>query len=60
MYIFLVFQHYFVLTQSVDHISAQKPSGTKHRRCYSTGGRTASFPFGDDGMVQLPLLDCGD
>lgn len=49
-----------VLTQSIDHISTQKPRGTKNRGGYSTGGRTASFPFRDEGMVQLPLLDCCD
>lgn len=51
---------FFKLTQPIDHISTQKTSGTKHSCRYSTGGRASSFPFGDDSMVQLPLLDCGD
>ena len=50
----------FKLTQPIDHISTQKTGGTKHCCSYSTGGGASSFPSGDNSMVQLPLLDCGN
>lgn len=50
----------FKLTQPIDNISTQETSGTKHCGSDSTGGGAPSFPFGDDGIVQLPMLDCRD
>ncbi|TNN85069.1 hypothetical protein EYF80_004723 [Liparis tanakae] len=44
----------------VDHISTKKTSSSKHCCRYSTGGGASSLTFGDDDMVQLPLLDFGD
>lgn len=47
-------------TQPVDDVSAQETRGSKHGGSDPAGRRASSLPFGDDGMVQLPLLRCGD
>lgn len=55
-----IFPTFSQLTQPIDDVSSQETCGTKHRGSYSAKRGASSFPFRDESMVQLPLLDCGD
>lgn len=48
----------YTLTKSTDNVSTQEASGPEHGGCYSAERRATPFAFRDEGMMDLPVLDC--
>lgn len=48
----------YTLTESINDISAQEASGPEHGGCYSAERGATPFALRDEGMVDLPVLDC--